>query len=90
MQDRGTTLPANGSTLLLPWHAAGTLSPSQSIRVNAAIRADVALEREAMACRRERAAVVEINDSLGEPSPRALLALFAAIDADGGRGEKIR
>ena len=81
MLEHATRRPG-GDVLLLPWHATGRLSPSQGRRVAAALRRDDALAGTFAAIRREQSAIVELNDELGTPSPRALLALFAAIDAE--------
>jgi len=70
---------------LLPWHAAGTLGPRQAREVEAALVRDPELMRRYMLAREEKDATVELNESLGQPSPHALTKLFAAIDAEGGR-----
>jgi anti-sigma factor RsiW len=69
---------------LLPWHAAGTLSPREAADVEAAMSRDPELMRRYMLACEEMAATVELNESLGQPSPRAMQRLFAAIDAEGG------
>lgn len=70
---------------LLPWHAAGTLSPREARDVEAALVRDPELMRRYMLAREEMMATVELNEALGQPSPRASARLFAAIDAEGGR-----
>ena len=70
---------------LLPWHAAGTLSPREAQEVEAAIARDPELMRRYMLAREEMIATVELNEALGQPSPRAMTRLFAAIDAKGER-----
>lgn len=70
---------------LLPWHAAGTLGPREAREVEAALTRDPELMRRYMLAREEKDATVELNEALGQPSPRALTKLFAAIDAEGGR-----
>jgi hypothetical protein len=67
---------------LLPWHAAGTLSRREAIRVEQALKEDRDLAREYAAVREELAETVHLNETLGGPSPRALEKLFAAIDAE--------
>lgn len=74
---------------LLPWHAAGTLSPRQAADVEAAISRDPELMRRYMLACEELAATVDLNESLGQPSPRAMAKLFAAIDAE-TRGKPVR
>jgi hypothetical protein len=70
---------------LLPWHAAGTLSPREAQNVETALVRDPELMRRYMLAREELQATVELNEALGQPSPRAAARLFAAIDAEGGR-----
>ena len=70
---------------LLPWHAAGTLSPREAQDVEAALAKDPELMRRYMLACEEMAATVELNEALGAPSPRAMTKLFAAIDGEGGR-----
>ncbi len=82
MQDPETGRSASDLTLLLPWHAAGTLSPAQSRRIDLALDRNSALAHEFANIGCERAEIIAGHESLGAPSPRTLLALFAAIDAD--------
>ncbi|MBN9598449.1 MAG: hypothetical protein J0G28_02090 [Afipia sp.] len=70
---------------LLPWHAAGTLDPQESRRVEEALARDPALARQYAAVREECAETVLLNESLGAPSTRALEKLFEAIDAEPAR-----
>jgi hypothetical protein len=70
---------------LLPWHAAGTLTPREARDVEAALVRDPELMRRFMLAREELHATVELNESLGQPSPRAAARLFEAIDAESGR-----
>ncbi len=69
---------------LLPWRAAGTLSEREAAEIDAALTRDPELMRRYMLAREELAATVELNELLGEPSPRAMRRLFAAIDAHSG------
>jgi hypothetical protein len=62
--------------LLLPWHAAGTLSARDARRVEEALARQYAVIRE------EYAETIDLNESLGAPSVRAIQNLFAAIDAE--------
>jgi anti-sigma factor RsiW len=67
---------------LLPWHAAGTLSPREAKRVEAALARDPELARRYELVREELAASIHLNETLGAPSPRAMESLFAKIDAE--------
>ena len=67
---------------LLPWHAAGTLDPSEKRMVEDAIARDPELARRYAAVREEFNADWQINEGLGAPSPRAMNQLFAKIDAE--------
>ncbi|MDB5653992.1 MAG: hypothetical protein JWQ94_1605 [Tardiphaga sp.] len=67
---------------LLPWHAAGTLNPRESRRIDAALAKDAELARLYDAIRDEHAEIVLLHESLGAPSLRARQKLFAAIDAE--------
>src|SRR5215470_7747095 len=68
--------------LLLPWHATGTLSARDARRVEEALARDPELARQYAVIREEYASTVHLNESLGGPPPRAMLKLFAAIDAE--------
>jgi anti-sigma factor RsiW len=67
---------------LLPWHAAGTLNARDSRRVEEALAGDPALARQYAVIREEYAETIDLNESLGAPSARAMQKLFAAIDAE--------
>jgi anti-sigma factor RsiW len=68
--------------MLLPWHAAGTLNPRDARRVEEALARDPQLARQYAAIREEYAETIDLNESLGAPSARAMRKLFAAIDAE--------
>jgi anti-sigma factor RsiW len=68
--------------LLLPWHATGTLNPRDARRVEEALARDPELARQYAVIREEYAETVHLNESLGAPTGRAMLNLFAAIDAE--------
>jgi anti-sigma factor RsiW len=68
--------------MLLPWHAAGTLNPRDTRRVEEALARDPELARQYAAIREEYAETIDLNESLGAPSARAMRKLFAAIDAE--------
>jgi anti-sigma-K factor RskA len=67
---------------LLPWHAAGTLSARDARRVEEALARDPELARQFAVVREEYAETIDLNESLGAPSVRAMQKLFAAIDAE--------
>lgn len=67
---------------LLPWHAAGTLNAQDRRMVEDALLRDPDLARQYAVIQEECAATIQLNESLGAPSPRALEKLFAAIDAE--------
>ena len=71
--------------LLLPWHAAGTLSHRDTQRVEAALANDPELARRYELVREELGQTIYLNESLGAPSARAMTALFAKIDAEPAR-----
>jgi anti-sigma factor RsiW len=71
--------------LLLPWHASGTLNRRDSRRVDEALARDPELARQYAVIREEYAETIDLNESLGAPSPRAMQKLFAAIDAEPAR-----
>jgi anti-sigma factor RsiW len=70
---------------LLPWHAAGTLNYRDAQSVEAALASDPELARRYELVREELAQTIQLNESLGAPSARALDALFAKIDAEPAR-----
>jgi anti-sigma factor RsiW len=67
---------------LLPWHAAGTLSAREAQAVEAALARDPELVRRFELVREELAQTIQLNESLGAPSARAMTDLFAKIDAE--------
>ena len=71
--------------MLLPWHAAGTLNPRDTRRVDEALLRDPELARQYAAIREEYAETISLNESLGAPSVRAMQKLFAAIDGEPAR-----
>jgi len=68
--------------LLLPWHAAGTLSRRDAARVEQALANDNELAARFEMVREELGETIHLNESLGAPSARAMKKLFAAIDAE--------
>jgi anti-sigma factor RsiW len=71
--------------MLLPWYAAGTLSARDARRVEEALARDPELARQHAVIREEYAETIDLNESLGAPSTRAMQKLFAAIDAEPAR-----
>jgi hypothetical protein len=71
--------------MLLPWHAAGTLNARDARRVEEALARDPQLARQYAVIREEYAETIDLNESLGAPSARAMQKLFAAIDAEPAR-----
>ena len=68
--------------MLLPWHAAGTLNARDARRVDEALARDPELAKQFAVIREEFAETIDLNESLGAPSPRAMQKLFAAIEAE--------
>ena len=68
--------------MLLPFHAAGTLSARDARRVEEALASDPELARQYAVIREEYAETISLNESLGAPSARAMAKLFAAIDGE--------
>jgi hypothetical protein len=68
--------------MLLPWYAAGTLNARDARRVEEALAVDPELAKQYAVIREEYAETIDLNESLGAPSARAMRKLFAAIDAE--------
>ena len=68
--------------MLLPWHTTGTLNARDARRVEKGIARDPVLAQQYEAVRAEYAETIDLNESLGAPSVRAMQKLFAAIDAE--------
>ncbi|HEY1736079.1 MAG TPA: hypothetical protein VGG12_05490 [Methylovirgula sp.] len=81
------TLPTDHQDFaeLAPFYVAGTLSPDEAARFEAALVEDTALARNVAAARSERDEVVALNEALPVPSARAFDLLFARIDAEPAR-----
>ena len=75
--------------LLLPWHAAGTLSRRDAARVEQALANDNELAARYELVREELGEAIRVNESLGAPSARAMEKLFAKIDAEPARKPKV-
>lgn len=77
-----TTNDSDDIEMLLPWHAAGSLDPRDAKRVDDALRRDPELARRYALVRQELAETIQLNESLGAPSTRAMEALFRQIDRE--------
>ena len=75
--------------LLLPWHAAGTLSRRDAARVEQALANDNELAARYEMVREELGETIRLNETLGAPSARAMQQLFAKIDAEPVRTPKV-
>jgi anti-sigma factor RsiW len=71
--------------MLLPWYAAGTLNARDARRVEEALASDSELAKQYAVIREEYAETIDLNESLGAPSARAMQKLFAAIEAEPAR-----
>jgi anti-sigma factor RsiW len=74
--------------LLLPWHAAGTLSRRDAARVEQALANDNELAARYELVREELGEAIRLNENLGAPSARAMETLFQKIDAEPKREVK--
>lgn len=75
--------------MLLPWHAAGTLSPADAQRVERALATDPELARQFELVREEFAGTIHVNETLGAPSARAMDKLFSRIEAEAPRNHQV-
>ena len=81
--------PHEDIELLLPWHAAGTLSRRDAERVERALANDNELAARYELVREELGAAINLNELLGAPSARAMQNLFAKIDAEPARQPRV-
>ena len=75
---------------LLPWYASGKLTPEDVLHVERALARMPELRRRYDLILEERAASVNMHESLGTPSPRALERLFAQIESAAAEAPKSR
>src|ERR1700744_4173298 len=68
--------------MLLPWYAAGALNARDARGVERALERDRRLAEQYAAVEEEYAAIIDLNESLGAPSARAMEKLFASIDRE--------
>jgi hypothetical protein len=66
---------------LLPWHAAGTLSRREALKVEQALASDPDLAVQYETVRQDLVETIGLNESLGAPSARAMQKLMADIEA---------
>ncbi len=88
MKNEAEKLPEDVE-LLLPWHAAGTLSRRDAARVEQALANDNELAARYDMVREELGEAIRLNETLGAPSARAMQDLFAKIDAEPVRKPKV-
>jgi hypothetical protein len=75
---------------LLPWYASGSLAPEDIRRVEKALAEEPELLRRYYVALQERSAVVDLNENLGVPSPRASEKLFARLESAAAKTPKRR
>ena len=88
MKNEAEKLPEDVE-LLLPWHAAGTLSRRDAARVEQALANDNELASRYEMVREELGEAIRLNETLGAPSARAMQQLFAKIDAEPVRTPRV-
>jgi len=74
--------PDDDLELLLPFYAAGKLSPQEARRIEARLAGDAEFRRRLDLIEEERGQTVLLNDSIAPPSSATRERLFAMIDAD--------
>jgi anti-sigma factor RsiW len=84
-----TTNEPDDIETLLPWHAAGTLSPREAKRVDEALARDPQLAKRYALVREELGEAIRQNESLGAPSTRVMDTLFKKIDAEPARRPRV-
>ena len=75
---------------LLPWHAAGTLSRREALKVEQALASDADLASQYETVREDLVETIGLNESLGAPSSRAMQKLMADIEADASTAKRGR
>jgi anti-sigma-K factor RskA len=79
------SLPERGLNeieMLLPWYATGALNARDTRGIERALARDAGLAEQYAAVEEEYAAIIDLNESLGTPSARAMEKLFASIDEE--------
>ncbi|MEI8144983.1 MAG: hypothetical protein WCH83_05930 [Alphaproteobacteria bacterium] len=67
---------------LLPWYAAGTLSPQETARVAAALKVDPTLAEELDIVREDQAASIVLAEAMAVPPAGTIDRILARIDAE--------
>jgi hypothetical protein len=75
---------------LLPWHAAGTLSRREALKVEQALASDADLATQYETVRQDLVETIGLNESLGAPSARAMQKLMADIEADASTVRRVK
>ena len=73
---------------LLPWHAAGTLSRREALKVEQALADDADLATQYATVQQDLIETISLNESLGAPSARAMQKLMADIEADASTAKR--
>lgn len=79
------SLPGRGLSeieMLLPWYATGALNARDTWGIERALARDCRLAEQYAAVEEECAAIIDLNESMGAPSARAMEKLFASIDEE--------
>lgn len=79
------SLPERGLNeieMLLPWYATGALNARDTRGIERALARDSRLAAQYAVVEEEYAAIIDLNESLGAPSARAMEKLFASIDEE--------
>jgi anti-sigma-K factor RskA len=75
---------------LLPWHAAGTLSRRDALKVEQALASDADLATQYATVQQDLVETIGLNESLGAPSARVMQKLMADIEADASTARRTR
>lgn len=75
---------------ILPWYAAGKLSPDEAAAVEKALAQDPELRAHLTRIEEEREVVVQANEAIDAPSRRMADRLFAAIEAEAGPARRMQ
>lgn len=76
--------------MLLPWYATGALNARDTRGIERALARDARLAEQYAAVEEEYVAIIDLNESLGTPSARAMEKLFASIDEERNDRPSIR
>jgi hypothetical protein len=84
----GVEIDSDDPYLLLPWYAAGTLSPAETARVDAALAADPALRASLARIEEERDETILRNEAFPHLGAGAADRLMARIEAEAPRRDR--